>query len=61
MPEVSPLMICFVASRNSTINGIVAIVSPANSCGQSVEYSPKKRVSPTGSVYESRSRSRISG
>ena len=50
MPEVRPEMICFVARRNTMTSGIVAMVRPAKSCGQSVEYSPKNLVSPTGSV-----------
>lgn len=50
MPAVRPATICLVATRNSTTSGIVAMTSPANRVGQSVWYSPKNVVSPTGSV-----------
>jgi len=50
MPAVRPATICLVATRKSTTSGMVAMTSPANSVGQSVWYSPKNVVSPTGSV-----------
>src|SRR5690606_14999121 len=60
MPAVRPATICRVATRNSTTSGSVAMTRPANSVDQEVWYSPKKVVRPTGKVYRSRSRTRIS-